>query len=229
MNDVSWDSVSGYVQDWYNGLIDAASAFAVLNVDIEMAVKARQMAQEVLGLSSTHSEYGFPYIVPRRVEERSIVGLGEYSDSVCRSLEDVYEKLWAFMYRYEDAHWELANSGEGDALGYSNYEEAFHPINEQLRNLKAFNGRAVVPRAQSWRTELTETVPSSYLDDSGFNRANSRGYSAARLAIGLYREGIPADWLGAFMAWDGPSFGLKERVIAAYREGVPAEYMVNLL
>lgn len=230
MSDVSWDSVSGHVQDWYNGLIDAASAFIVPNVSSEMASEAEQMAQEVLGLSSTHAAYGFPYIVPRRVEEHPIIGLGEYSESACRSLEDAYERLWRFMHLYEDAHWELADSGEGDALGYSDYEEAIHPINEQLRSLKAFNGRAVVSRAQSWRVELAETVPASYLDDSGFNRTEDRGYSATRLAIGLYRERIPADWLGAFMMWErGASFRLKERIITAYREGIPAEYMTGLL
>lgn len=230
MAEMTWASVAGHIQNWYEGLLRTTEVYSRPGIPGELAHDTRLAATGVVASARKYSALGFPVIETRDEETLPSQGLGEAADAAYRLIDKTQETLLRFSYEYEDAYW---TDDSRDTWGFSDpqaFESAICDINSRLTDLKRYNSEALQLRTQAWRVEMRETVPAQYIDECGFAAVRVQGYAATKAVLGLYRAGVPAEWLGAFMPWDrASSWNVVDRVVQAYNDGIPAEYMAGLL
>lgn len=230
MTEMTWASVACHIQNWYEGLLRTSEVYDTSAASRVFATDAELAAEGVASIAQEYVHLGFPHIQTRERLTLPMRGLGEEADEVYRLLDKTQEELNRFSFEYEEAFW---HSGEREPLGFSDAEtfvSAIYDINSRLSDLKRLNGEALQLRTQAWRAEMRETVPSWYIEESGFAAVRVQGYAATKTLLALHRAGIPSQWLGTFMPWErASSRNIVDRVVQAHAEAIPAEYMVGLL
>lgn len=230
MTEMTWASMADHIQNWYEGLLTTSEVYSRSAASGVLARDARLAAIGVVQSAQEYAHLGFPIIQTRQHQTLPMCGLGEKADEVYRLLDKTQEELNRFSFEYEDTFW---YSDEREPLGFSDtatFESTIYDINSRLSDLKRLNGEALQLRTQVWRAEMRETVPSWYIEESGFAAVRVQGYAVTKTLLAIYRAGVPSQWLGAFMPWErASSRNIVERVTQAHAEGIPAEYMEGLL